>query len=138
MDVIVAIAAALLFGVANTAIAHGGRTDLVHGCIKNTGGATRIVGPSQSCASGEFAKHWAITGPAGPTGPKGNTGATGPAGSDGAAGLPGAEGDPGPLKASQARTVPRALQALLGLPGQAVLKAPQALKAQSGRRARPA
>ena len=35
----------------SNAIAQGGRTDLVHGGIKNTGGATRIVGPSQSCAS---------------------------------------------------------------------------------------
>jgi collagen triple helix repeat protein len=64
-------------------------------CIKNSGGDTRIVGPNQSCVSNEYAKHWAITGPAGSTGPMGATGATGPTGTPGATGPQGAAGTNG-------------------------------------------
>jgi collagen triple helix repeat protein len=50
----------------------------------------RAAGPSN-----EHAKHWAITGPAGPTGPMGATGATGLTGTPGATGPQGAAGTNG-------------------------------------------
>lgn len=73
--------------------AHGGNTNLVHACVKNSNLAVRIVAPNASCASGETAKHWHITGPRGPTG---LTGPQGPAGADGTDGVHGAPGEVGP------------------------------------------
>lgn len=95
---VLSIAAGLSLGFAGTAIAHGGNANLVHVCKYPSSGATRIVGPNQSCASGEYAKHWAIPRPAGSAGPKNNTGATGATGPQGSAGLngaPGTDGAPG-------------------------------------------
>ena len=37
--------------------AHGGDPDLIHACI-NKDGIVRIVGPNDSCAKSETARHW--------------------------------------------------------------------------------
>lgn len=50
------VAAALSLGFAGSPLAHGGNASLVHGCIKNSNGATRIVGRSAECTSGEYVK----------------------------------------------------------------------------------
>lgn len=97
--------ALVALGFTGAASAHGGDPKLIHGCVKNNGGAVRIVGASGACASSEFAKHWAISGP---KGDKGNTGATGPAGPQGndstVAGPQGPQGEQG-------------IQGLKGVPG---------------------
>jgi hypothetical protein len=91
------VAAGLLMGHPAPVDAHGGNVDLVHGCIKRSGGDTRIVSPNRACASNEYAKHWAIIGPEGPTSATGATGAgpQGIAGAPGSTGPPGAKGDKG-------------------------------------------
>lgn len=68
------------------AAAHGGDPSLIHACVGNTFGLTRIVSPNTSCNAFETPMHWSITGPqglAGPTGPQGPAGEPGPAGPPG-------------------------------------------------------
>jgi hypothetical protein len=79
------LVAGLLFGVgAMSVIAHGGDTSLIHGCVKNKGGALRIVNATATCNSLETALDWNIQGlqgeigPVGPQGPQGEQGPPGP------------------------------------------------------------
>jgi len=107
----VAVVAIVLGSLAmTTAIAHKGGKDRIHACIDKKTRAVRIVAPNKKCKRGEFAKHWAVKGPAGatgaagldgadgakgPPGPTGATGSTGPTGSTGAMGPMGATGPTG-------------------------------------------
>jgi hypothetical protein len=104
----VALGAALL--TAALAGAHGGNnsSSVIHACVKNADGTTRIVAANGSCKRGERAVHWAIQGPAGPAGaqgaagqqgdpgPQGPQGDTGPQGPLGFQGAQGPQGPPGP------------------------------------------
>ena len=87
--------AALLGASAVTLIsAHGGDGSLIHACINNRTGLTRIVDASDSCRSQETAVDWNAVGPQGPqgdTGAQGPTGPAGPPGPQGGAGLSGYE-----------------------------------------------
>ena len=82
---LVAIGAAIGVLVGGSFVwAHGGDTNLVHGCVY-TGGQypaqnVRIVAASESCPAGSSPVDWSIAGPAGPAGTPGPAGAPGPAG----------------------------------------------------------
>jgi hypothetical protein len=85
--------------------AHGGDPSLVHACVNNSNGVTRIVMPNISCQPNESPRHWAIQGTVGPVGQQGVAGApgaqgppgpAGPQGVEGVAGTPGVQGPPGP------------------------------------------
>jgi len=41
-----------------TALAHGGDTDLLHSCVDDTTGATRMVGDNDTCPGGEHNVDW--------------------------------------------------------------------------------
>jgi hypothetical protein len=48
----------LLMGLPTPVLyAHGGDASLVHACIGNTGGITRIVGPNVGCLAIEMPQH---------------------------------------------------------------------------------
>lgn len=74
--VTIILACVLIYG-------HGGDTTLIHACVKNSGGAVRIVGANDSCNSNETPIHWSIAGPPGAQGPQGVPGPPGPAGPEG-------------------------------------------------------
>ena len=63
--------------------------DTIHGCVKQSTGALRIVSGPKSCERGERAILWNSEGPRGPQGPQGEAGPKGEQGS------PGPQGDPG-------------------------------------------
>src|SRR5688500_14995343 len=44
------------------ALAHGGDTNLNHGCVNNISGALRIVGASTNCVTGETNLDWSKEG----------------------------------------------------------------------------
>jgi hypothetical protein len=72
------------------ALAHGGDTAKIHGCVVKYVKFVRIVGANENCFSGETALDWNVQGAPGlpgATGPQGPTGATGPAGPGGALGF---------------------------------------------------
>lgn len=74
--------------VTTYALAHGGDTSLIHGCV-NRSGDLRIVGAAATCRAGETALDWkqkGEPGEAGPAGPEGPVGRDGRDGRDGAAG----------------------------------------------------
>jgi hypothetical protein len=82
---LVAIGAAIGVLVGGSFVwAHGGDTNLVHGCVYSGGQHTsynvRIVGAGESCPAGSSPVDWSIAGPAGPAGAPGAAGAPGPAG----------------------------------------------------------
>lgn len=87
-------------GAAISLSAHGGDTNLIHACIKNSG-ETKIVGASIACGASEAALDWniqgiqGIQGPMGPVGPVGPIGPTGPRGPAGPAGPQGPAGASG-------------------------------------------
>lgn len=86
--------AVALLGVITRTEAHAGNSsaDVIHACVDNIGGDTRIVGVNGECTKKESALHWGIVGPTGPAGLAGPTGATGPQGLQGATGATGAPG----------------------------------------------
>lgn len=43
-------------------MAHGGDTNLIHSCVKNSNGSIRIVGPNDACGSNETALDWSRNG----------------------------------------------------------------------------
>lgn len=70
-------------------------SSLVHACVRNESGLTRIVPAGESCRHGEHLVVWNVAGPqgpAGPAGPQGVAGPQGPAGSEGSAGPGGGHG----------------------------------------------
>ncbi len=60
--------------VVTQVMAHGGNTNLIHGCVKTSNGAIKIVGANDSCGSGEIALDWNIQGVQGVQGPQGPAG----------------------------------------------------------------
>lgn len=72
--------AIILLGMITRAEAHAGNSsvDVIHACVDNKSGVTRIVGVNGACTSRESALHWAIVGPTGATGPAGPIGPAGP------------------------------------------------------------
>ena len=109
---LVAIGAAIGVLVGGSFVwAHGGDTNLVHGCVY-TGGQypaqnVRIVAASESCPAGSSPVDWSIAGPAGPAG------APGPTGPPGSVGAAGPRGPAGPVP--PAATIDRSI-ARVGLP----------------------
>jgi uncharacterized protein YjbI with pentapeptide repeats len=58
------------------ALAHGGDTNLIHGCVRNNGllsGFVRIVGANTNCNNNETALDWNIQGVQGPPGSGGSS-----------------------------------------------------------------
>jgi len=43
-------------------LAHGGNTNYIHACVKNSNGSVKIVGTNDACASGETALDWSKNG----------------------------------------------------------------------------
>ncbi len=64
--------------------------NLIHACVKNGSGDTRIVHPGDACHRSEHLVVWNVAGPQGPGGPPG------PQGIPGAQGLQGVDGPQGP------------------------------------------
>lgn len=65
----------VLLSTATMAGADGGDTSVIHACVNNRTGVTRIVGVDDACKIvGEHAVHWSIVGPQGPPGPEGSPG----------------------------------------------------------------
>ena len=48
--------------------AHGGDTNLIHGCVRKITGVLRVVGANDTCLPTETALDWNIQGPPGPAG----------------------------------------------------------------------
>jgi hypothetical protein len=64
------VMASFLFGflgvyTANIVSAHGGNTNLIHGCVSNQSGNLRIVGANENCKANETPLDWNIQGQAG-------------------------------------------------------------------------
>ena len=68
------------------------RGETIHGCVKASGGALRVVSGPKSCDKNEKAISWETVGQPGPQGPAGPAGAPGPKGDPGP---PGRQGVPG-------------------------------------------
>lgn len=85
----------VLIGTATTAEADGSDTSVIHACVNDITGVTRIVGADSPCFAGaaEHAVHWSIAGPQGPQGAQGPQGPQGPQGAQGAEGPPGPSTD---------------------------------------------
>jgi hypothetical protein len=84
--VVAVVASAVSIG----ALAHGGDTAKIHGCVVKYVKFVRIVGANENCLSSETALDWNAQGPPGlpgATGPQGPAGATGPAGPGSALGF---------------------------------------------------
>lgn len=92
-----AVLAGASFGGAALGGAHGGDPELVHACVKNAGGAVRLVDAADACGADERAVDWRFSGPAGPAGPRGAAGPAGAAGPRGPQGPTGASGGTAPL-----------------------------------------
>jgi hypothetical protein len=88
-------------------------TNALTACVKQPGGAMRLVGSAADCNHQETAVTWNAQGPTGPQGPKGDTGATGPQGQQGDTGATGPQGPQGDTGA----TGPQGPQGLAGANG---------------------
>jgi hypothetical protein len=67
------IPVALVMASPAPAEAHGGNSDpsVIHACVQNTSGNTKVVGVNSSCANNETPVHWSIIGPQGEQGEPG-------------------------------------------------------------------
>lgn len=70
--------------------------NLIHACVKNGSGDTRIVRPGDECHRSEHLVVWNVAGPQGPGGPAGPQGIPGPQGVQGVEGPQGPQGPEGP------------------------------------------
>lgn len=55
------VGAAAVLTTASLAGAHGGQADKVHGCVVQSSGYLRIIGPHESCKKGELALDWSTS-----------------------------------------------------------------------------
>ena len=95
----VALAVALVPGLATVAHEGNGSTSVIHACYSTSTKVVKIAPTSAgaSCPAGSKPLHWSKTGPKGATGAQGPKGDTGAKGADGADGSPGgATGPQGP------------------------------------------
>ncbi|HUG14006.1 MAG TPA: hypothetical protein VMM78_03215 [Thermomicrobiales bacterium] len=80
LTVFVVLLAGAGIGAGAFALAHGGDTTRVHGCVNTGSGALRVIDASGQCRNNEQALDWSIEGPAGPQGERGESGDQGPSG----------------------------------------------------------
>ncbi len=65
---------ASLFGAFQYTIAHAEDLNPIYACVKNSNGAVRIVGASETCSGSETSLNWNNQGPQGAQGPQGSPG----------------------------------------------------------------
>jgi hypothetical protein len=101
----VALGLATLIGLTGTVVAaHPGpvSNQVIHSCVNNTNGESKIVTATTTCGPNYTALDWNAVGQPGPAGPVGPAGPIGPAGATGPQGAQGPIGPIGPAGATGA------------------------------------
>ncbi|WP_197287789.1 hypothetical protein [Streptomyces apocyni] len=98
--------------------------DVIHACVSDGNGRTRIVESPDACRPNESPVSWNKEGPQGPAGPQGPQGEPGPAGPEGPQGPPGPSGFSGHEIVSDSTEV--------AAPGEQTLHGPGHLRGRLG------